>query len=479
VAEVLTPDLCVIGAGAAGLSAAAIAASFGVPVVLVEKDKMGGECLNVGCVPSKALIAAAARAHAVRSGAAFGLEDTDARVDMARLRDHLRETIAAIAPNDSVERFTALGVRVVLAEARFVNKRTVAAGGVTIKARRFVLAAGSRPAVPPIPGLQSVPYLTNETVFDLAARPDRLVVLGAGPVGVEIAQAYRRLGAEVVVLDAARLLPREDPELTAVVERALLKEGIELRAGVTVERVTVKGEKITLFVKGAGGHSDWVEGSHLLLAAGRKPVTEGLGLDSAGIAFDERGIKVNKGLRTSNRRVYAIGDCAGAKGGQLRFTHTANYHAGIVIRRALFRLPARVEADAIPRVVFTDPELAAIGLSEEEARQRHRHIRILRWPVAEIDRAHAERTRDGHLKAIVTRHGKILGCAIAAPHAGELIAPWALAISKGLKIQDLAGLVLPYPTFSEISKRAAVEFIRPGTQNPWVQRVLGVVRRLG
>ncbi len=478
--DVLQPDLCVIGAGSAGLSVAAIAASFGVPVVLVEKGRMGGECLNVGCVPSKALIAAGAHAHAIRSAAPFGIERGEPRVNYGRVRDHIRDVIAAIAPNDSAERFTALGVQVIQAEARFVDDRTVVAGDHTIAARRFVLAAGSRPAVPPISGLDGLPYLTNETVFDLSRRPERLIVIGGGPVGVEIAQAHRRLGAEVVILEAARLLPREDPEMAAVVERALLKEGVVLRTGASIERVEGEGESLAVHLKGPeGGEGERLEGSHILVATGRAPTTDGLGLDEAGIAYDKRGITVDRSLRTTNRRVYALGDCAGGEAGAYKFTHTANYHAGLVIRSALFRLPVRVDPGAIPRVVYTDPELAAVGLTEEEARAAHRGVRILRWPVAENDRAQTERATAGHVKALVTARGKILGCVIAAPHAGELIVPWALAISKGLKVQDLAGLVFPYPTFSEVTKRAAVEFIRPGAGNPWVRRLVGAIRRLG
>jgi pyruvate/2-oxoglutarate dehydrogenase complex dihydrolipoamide dehydrogenase (E3) component len=477
--EVLKPDLCVIGAGSAGLSVAAIAASFGVPVVLVEKGRMGGECLNVGCVPSKALIAAGARAHAVRASAQFGIAPGEPQVDYGRVRDHINGVIAAIAPNDSVERFTALGVQVIQAEARFNDDRTVVAGGHTIAARRFVLAAGSRPAVPPIPGLDAVPYLTNDTVFDLDRRPERLLVIGGGPIGVEIAQAHRRLGAEVVILEAARLLPREDPEMAAVIERALLKDGVTLRTGAAIARVEREGERLVVHLAGNGdGPGERLEGSHILIATGRAPTVDGLGLEAAGIAFDKGGITVDRSLRTTNRRVYAIGDCAGGEAGPYKFTHAANYHAGLVIRSALFRLPVRVDPAAIPRVVYTDPELAAVGLSEEEARGRG-PVRVLRWPVAENDRAQAERATDGHVKALVTGRGKILGCVIAAPHAGELIVPWALAMAKGLKVQDIAGLVFPYPTFSEISKRAAVEFIRPGAQNPWVRRLVGAVRRLG
>ena len=477
-ADVLKPDLCVIGAGSGGLSVAAIAASFGVPVILIERDRMGGDCLNVGCVPSKALLAAGDRAHGIRGAGRFGISGGEPQADMARVRDHVRGVIAAIAPNDSAERYAAMGVQIIRAEARFTDDRTVGAGDAKIQARRFVLATGSRPAVPPIPGLDDVPYLTNDTIFGLAERPERLVVIGGGPIGVELAQAHRRLGAEVLVIESApRILLRDDPEMVAVVERALLREGVDLRTGAAIECVAREGTRIVVTLKGEPPET--LTGSHLLVAAGRTPTTDGLGLEAAGIAVDKSGIIVDRGLRTSNRRVYAIGDCAGGEAGPCKFTHAANYHAGLVIRSALFRLPVRLDPPGIPRVTYTDPELAAVGLSEEEARAKHKAIRILRWPVAENDRAQAERAIEGHVKAIVTPRGIILGCAIAARHAGDLIVPWALALSKGLKAQDLAGVVFPYPTLSEVTKRAAVEFLRPSAQNPWVRRLIGAARRFG
>jgi pyruvate/2-oxoglutarate dehydrogenase complex dihydrolipoamide dehydrogenase (E3) component len=475
VAEVLTPDLCVVGAGSAGLSVAAIAASFGASVVLIERDRMGGDCLNVGCVPSKAVIAAAARAHAMRDAARFGLEPADPQADYARVREHVRGVIAAIAPNDSAERFSTMGVRVIAAEARFTDPRTVAAGGAMIRARRFVLATGSRPAAAPIPGLDGVPYLTNETVFDLERRPERLIVIGGGSIGVELAQAHRRLGAAVTVIEAATLLSREDPEMTGYVERALVSDGVEVRSGAAIESVGMRGERIVVLLK-AG---EAIEGSHLLVATGRTPTTGGLGLDGAGIAVERAGIVVDKGLRTTNRRVYAIGDCAGGPAAPYRLTHAANHQAGLVIRNALFRLPVDVTKAPMPRVTFTDPELAVVGVSEAEARAAGRAIRVLRWPFADNDRAQAERTAEGLVKAVVTRRGTVLGCAIAGPHAGELIAPWVLATARRQKVQHLAGIVFPYPTLSEVTKRAAVEFVRPSAQNAWVRRLVRVARAFG
>jgi pyruvate/2-oxoglutarate dehydrogenase complex dihydrolipoamide dehydrogenase (E3) component len=449
-------------------------------VVLIEKGRMGGDCLNVGCVPSKALLAAGASRHAAQAAAAFGVGNGEPpEVDFARVRDHVRETIAAIAPNDSVARYRGMGVTVIEAEARFTDPQTVEADGKTIRARRFVIATGSRPAVPPIPGLTEVPYLTNETVFDLADHPQRLLVIGGGPIGVEIAQAHRRLGTPVTVIESAeRLLAREDAEMSGVVERALLREGVELHLGAKVERAEAMPGGVRIQLR-AGDETQILEGSHVLVATGRRPVVGGLGLEAARIAASKDGIVVDWGLKTTNPKVYAIGDCAGAEAGGYRFTHVANYHAGLVVRNALFRLPVKVDTSAIPRVTYTDPEVASVGLSEEEARAAGHTIRILRWPVAENDRAQTERRTQGHLKAVVNGRGRILGCAIAAPHAGELIVPWALAISKGLKAQDLAGLVFPYPTYSEITKRASVEFLRASLRNPWLPRLMGLVRRFG
>jgi pyruvate/2-oxoglutarate dehydrogenase complex dihydrolipoamide dehydrogenase (E3) component len=475
VSEVLKPDLCVIGAGSGGLSVAAIAASFGVSVVVVERDRMGGDCLNVGCVPSKALIAAGDRARSIRDSGRFGLERGEPRTNYARVRDHVQGVIAAIAPNDSAERFSALGVRVINAEGRFTDPRTLVAAGATIKARRFVLATGSRPALPPVPGLSDVPYFTNETVFELTRRPERLVVIGGGPIGVELAQAHRRLGAEVSIVEAGRLLPREDVELAGVIERRLAAEGIDIRVGAAVAAVEGRGDRIAVLLEGG----DAIEGSHLLVATGRTPTVDGLGLEAARIKTDRSGILVNGALRTSNRRVYAIGDCAGGAGAAYRWTHSANYQAGLVIRSALFRLPIGLDAAPMPRVTFTDPELAAVGMSEDDARAARRPFRILRWPFAENDRAQAERGTEGLVKAIVTPRGRVLGCAIAGPHAGELIAPWTLAIRKGLKAQDLAGTVFPYPTLSEASKRAAVEFLRPSADSAWVRRLIRILRLFG
>src|SRR5664279_3926708 len=473
--ETLKPDICVIGGGSAGLSVAAAAAAFGVPVVLVETNKMGGDCLNTGCVPSKALLAAGKRAALMQTSGAFGVTAQGVAVDFAKVHDHVHRVIAAIAPVDSAERFTGLGVRVIKGHARFKDNWTVVVGDIEIRARRFVVATGSKPALPPIAGLDQGPYFTNETIFNLTALPKHLVVIGAGPIGLALAQAFRRLGSEVTVCDAAQPLAKDDPECATIVLDQLEREGVVLRSGVKVSRVAYTVGSVSVTIEGTGG-DETLEGTHLLVATGRKATTAGLDLEAAGVTYDRSGIFVNQQLKTANKRVYAIGDAAA---GQLQFTHAANYHAGLVIRNALFRLPVRVNNDAIPWVTYTEPELAQTGLSEAAARKRGIKIRILRWPYHDNDRAQAERETHGHIKVITTGKGKILGATIVGAQAGELIAMWTLAIAQGLNIRSLTGIVLPYPTLSEIGKRAAIEFFTPSLTSPWVRRIIAWLRIFG
>lgn len=477
--DILRPDLCIIGGGPAGLSAAALAVSLGASVVLVEKGRMGGECLNAGCIPSKTLIAAARRADHCRQAGRFGVScGQEPEIDFAKVRDRIRDVVRSIAPMDSRERYSAMGVQVLEAEARFVDRSTVIAGPVAVRARRFIIATGSQPTIPAIPGLESISFLTEDSLFDLAAKPDHLVILGGGAVGIEMAQAYRRLGVRVTVIEAGeRILAGEDVEMAGVIERVLRSEGVTVRTGVAISSIERRRDEGFAAILREGGTEATIEGSHLLIATGRLPGLDGLGLGKAGIESDASGIRVDHGLRTANARVYAIGDCLGE--GRGRFTHMANHQAGLVVRNALFRLPIRLGAEPIPRVIYTDPEIAAVGLLEDEARAQHADMRILRWSFADNDRARTEGLMEGHIKAIVTPHGRILGCAIAGPQAGELIGPWVLAMARHLKISDLAGVVYPYPTLSEITKSAAVEFLKPTAQNPWVRRLLGFVRRLG
>jgi pyruvate/2-oxoglutarate dehydrogenase complex dihydrolipoamide dehydrogenase (E3) component len=466
----LRADLCVIGAGSGGLTVAAGASQMGARVVLVEAGEMGGDCLNAGCVPSKALIAAARAAQAQTAGAAFGVAPVVPEVDFAAAKDHVARVIAAIAPVDSQARFEGLGVSVIRAWARMTGPDTVEAGGQTIRARRIVIATGSRPVVPAIPGLASVPYLTNETIFALRERPAHLIVLGGGPIGIEMAQAHRRLGAAVTVVEAARALGREDPEAAAVVLDRLRAEGVALVEGTAAAAVEAAPDGVS--VRLADGRR--IAGSHLLVAAGRRVVLDDMGLDRGGVAFDSRGVTVGPGLRSvTNRRVYAVGDAAGA--GQ--FTHLAGYHAGIVLRQALFGLPARVRSDHIPRATYSDPELAQVGLTEAEARGAHgRRLEVIRVPFRDSDRAQAGAQTEGLVKLMAVR-GRPVGVTIAGPQAGELIGLWALMIAARMPLRALAGAVLPYPTLNEISKRAAGAYFSPRLfANPWVRRVVRLVQ---
>jgi pyruvate/2-oxoglutarate dehydrogenase complex dihydrolipoamide dehydrogenase (E3) component len=473
-AELLTPDICIIGAGAGGLSVAIAAAALKVPVVLVESGRMGGDCLNTGCVPSKALLAAGKRAETIRRAMPFGLSPASPPVDFARVRQHVDGVMAALAPNDSVARLVGLGVRVIAGTGRFIDPDTVMVGDhIKIRARRVVIATGSAPALPAIAGLDQVPYLTNETIFGLTERPAHLIVIGAGPGGLELAQAHRRLGAKVTVLEAAVPLAQQDPEGAAIVLNQLRREGIAIQDGVIIESVAA-GANLRIRLAGPRG-VQIIEGSHVLIATGRRPRVEALDLQAAGIASGPRGIKVDKRLLTTNRRVYAIGDVTGGP----QFTHVSNYHAGLVIRNALFRLPIDWHAGVIPAVMYTDPELAQVGLTADQARARHRSIHVLRWSYDDNDRAQAERDTCGHIKVVTGRYGRILGATVVGAQAGELITTWTLAVAQNLNIRVLAGLVVPYPTFSEVGKRAAMTYFIPNLTNPWVQRIIGVLRRLG
>jgi pyruvate/2-oxoglutarate dehydrogenase complex dihydrolipoamide dehydrogenase (E3) component len=467
-------DLCVIGAGAGGLSVAAAAAQLGVSVALVEKHKMGGDCLNYGCVPSKALLAAARRAHLMRTAVPFGIRPVEPSIDPAAVCDHVQGAIAAITPNDSVERFAGLGVKVMRANGHFITRDTLLAGDQRIKARRFVIATGSSPLVPPIPGLDKVDYFTNETIFQNREKLDHLIVIGAGPVGLELAQAHLRLGSRVTVIEAAQALGNVDPELADLVLKRLQAEGLQIRQGASVERVSGGTRLVDVHVA-EGGKTAVVQGTHLLIAAGRKPNVAGLNLEAAAIKYDERGIKVSKGLVTSNGRVLAIGDVIGGP----QFTHLANYHAGIVIRRILFRLPATVDDGIVPWVTFTNPELAYVGLGEEEARRRSGRIRIYRWPYSENDRAHTEHATAGLVKVVTDASGRVRGAGIVGEQAGELIQMWSLAVSQGLDIRAMTRWISPYPTLSEINKRAAFGYYAAAAASPLVRKTVGWLAKLG
>lgn len=472
--NVIHADLCIVGAGSGGLSVAAGAVQMGASVVLIEKGEMGGDCLNTGCVPSKALIAAAHVAHMHQIAKHFGIHGDEPEVRFQEVHDHVHGVIGAIAPHDSVERFEGLGVMVIQAAGRFVDRETIEAGGRRIKARRFVIATGSRAATPPVPGLAESGYLTNETVFDLKEAPGHLIVIGGGPIGIEMAQSFRRLGSDVTVIEKFGILAKDEPEAVDVVRASLRGDGVRLVEGLGVSEVRRENDSVTLVLDGDSQLDRTIVGTHLLVAAGRRPNIENLGLEAAGIAHTAKGITVDARLISSNCKVFAIGDVAGGP----QFTHIAGYHAGIVIRNALFGLPAKVDYRALPWVTYTDPELAHVGLTEAEARKAGHAAEVLTWSFAMNDRAQAERATGGLAKIVLGRKGRILGATIVGPRAGELIGTWGLAINSGLKIGAIASAVLPYPTLSEISKRAAGSYYTPKLFGAVTRRIVGLVQRI-
>jgi pyruvate/2-oxoglutarate dehydrogenase complex dihydrolipoamide dehydrogenase (E3) component len=472
--ERVDTDICIIGGGSAGLSIAAGASQMGAEVVLVEGSKMGGDCLNYGCVPSKSLLAAGKAAKLAMAAERLGIGLGPPRIDFRAVHDHVADVIATIAPHDSVARFEGLGVRVIEAMARFVGPNEIEAGDVRIRAKRFVVATGSRPFVPPIPGLEDVPYLTNETVFDLTERPGHLIIIGGGPIGCELGQAFRHLGARVSIAEMASIMPKDDPELVDLLRTHLLGDGIELfeQCKVTAVEKTKDGLAVHLL---RGEEELRIEGTHLLVAAGRRASLEGLDLDAAGVAYDRGGIKVDRRLRTSNRKIYAAGDVAGG----FQFTHIAGYHAGIIIKNALFRLPAKTDDRAVPWVTYTTPELAHVGMTEAEARGTTADLRILRWPFSDNDRAQTERNTEGLIKVITNKRGKVMGATILGAHAGELIQPWILAISQGLKVSALATMIAPYPTLGEAGKRAAGSFYTESLFSARTKRIVRFLLKFG
>ena len=470
----LKPDICVIGAGAAGRAAASATAAFGVPVVLIEKGALGDGAWTGGSVPAAALGVTAERANIIRNAAHFGLNAARFGVDFSAVKAHLRVIARTVAPSETRQRLAGLGVHIIEGTARFWDARTVAAGDYTIAARRFVIATGSLPALPAIPGVADTPHLTSDTVFDLAECPRHLIVIGSGSIGLELAQIFRRLGADVTVLEAATPLAGDDPECAAIVLDALEREGIALRIGVTIARVRRVLARIEIDITTPDG-AETVIGSHLLVAVGRRPNVEELDLDLAGIRYEPHGIDVDRRLRTTNKRVYAIGDVTiGPKS-----THLATYHAELVVRHALFRQQVGVDHHTIPTVTHTDPELAQVGFLEDEARAHAGAIRVLRSPYRENDRALAAEATNGHIKVITDRKGDILGATIVGAGAGELIAAWTLAIKQKLNIRAFAGLIVPYPAYGEVGKRAAMTYFMRGLTSNQVRRIIGWLRRLG
>ena len=468
-------DIVVIGGGSGGLVVAAGGAALGAKVALVEKNRLGGDCLWYGCVPSKTLIKSARVAHQVRHADRWGLAPAAPHPDLARVMEHVADVIKGIEPHDSPERFRSLGVEVFFGAGKFVARNAFEVNGKKLTAKTLVIATGSRPAVPRLPGIESTPYLTNETVFDLREPVRSLIVIGAGPIGCEMAQAFRRLGSEVTVIDVApRILPREDADAAAVVFAALSAEGIRHHLGAAI--LSSEGHKgdIRVRVRTAEGNPTQLVGTHMLLAAGRMPNIEGLGLDTAGVELDNgKFVLGDDGLRTTNPNVYVIGDAAGG----LQFTHLAEHHAGILLRHAIFRMRWAKPSPVVPWCTYTDPELARVGLSEADAKHHGIAHRVYRFPFDDIDRARAEGETAGFAKIVTDPRGKLLGATIVGPHAGELIAEYVLAIAKGMNAKELTGVIHAYPTLAQINRRVADQRLKEGltpSSRMWIQRIFGL-----
>lgn len=440
-------DLCVIGGGSGGLSVAAGAAQMGASVVLFEGHRMGGDCLNSGCVPSKALLA-------IAKGSVRPVMDPV--VEYARAKARVREVVDSIAPHDSVERFEALGVTVIQQRAQFLDAKTVTGGDHTVRARRIVIATGSRPRIPTIPGLDRVPYWTSDTLFQEDQFPASLIILGGGAIGLEMAQAHRLLGSEVTVIESVALLPRDEPVLVAELQALLEASGIQFFVGTAVTHVTeTDGRQVCVQLE----NGRTVTADRLLIATGREPNIDDLGLDRAGVDTTARGVTTDDRLRTSQRHIFAIGDVAGRQA----LTHVAGAHASVVVKQALFGWPAKIDRQTVPWVTYTDPELAHVGLSasERDARVPLSQQRVIEIPFSDIDRARCEGRTDGRIRLITDAKARILSVDLLGQHAGELILPWVMAIDQGLRLTQIASTIVPYPTRSEITKRVAGAYFTP------------------
>jgi pyruvate/2-oxoglutarate dehydrogenase complex dihydrolipoamide dehydrogenase (E3) component len=473
--ETLRADLAIIGAGAGGLSVAAGAAQLGLKVVLFERGEMGGDCLNYGCVPSKALIAAAKQAHLMRTGARFGVANVDPVIDWPAVRAHVKGVIATIAPVDSQERFEGFGVKVVREHARFADPQTIESESVRVRARRIVIAAGGRATVPPIPGLAETPYLTNETIFDVPTLPQSLIILGAGAIGIELGQAFRRFGSAVTILEMGKALARMEGEAVSIVLHQLRSEGVDVREGAKAVAVAHRDGQITVEVEQNGARSA-VAGTHLLLALGRTPLTHGLDLEKGNVTFDAKGVRTDIRLRsTTNGRVYAIGDIAGRE----QFTHAAGWHASAFVRTVLFKAATAADALPMPGAVYCDPEIAQIGLTLSQAREKFGDkVKAAEWKFEENDRAQAERSAEGFCRLVIRPGAKILGASIVGEGAGDLIQIVGLAMSNKLGARALTNIIAPYPTRGEIVKRAAGAYYTPVLFSANTRLLVAALQRL-
>jgi len=464
-------DLVIVGGGAGGLVVASVAAQLGLTVSLIEKkDQLGGDCLHHGCVPSKTLIHAARVASLMRRGQDYGLPLMLPDVDLGKVNDHVQSVIDHIQQHDDPERFRGYGCEVIFGAARFRDAYSVQVNGQTIHGRRFVIATGSRPFIPPIEGLETSGYLTNLDLFSLRELPPRLVVLGGGPIGLEMAQAFSRLGSQVTVVERLpHLLPQEDPELADALQTLLEAEGIRVLTSSNAGQVYREGDRRVL----VSDDGQQVEAEQILVAVGRRPNVDNLGLEAAGVDFTRKGISVDRRMRTSQKHIFACGDVCGP----YPFTHMAEYQAGIIISNAVFRFPKKTDYRVVPWVTYTDPELARVGLTEQQAREQGIEATVLRSEFKDNDRALTEGETTGFTK-LITHKGRILGASILGPHAGELIHEIVLAMQAGVKISDISAAIHAYPTLSQIHRRAVNTAYAPKLFSAGTRRIVKLINRL-
>ncbi|MDA1127606.1 MAG: FAD-dependent oxidoreductase [Chloroflexi bacterium] len=467
-------DLLIIGGGSAGLTAARFARQLELSVALVEKGRLGGDCTWSGCVPSKTLLKAAKQAHAIRDAARFGISSSEPIVDFKSVMGRVASVVQEVYESESPDVLQAEGIDVIQGAARFINDKTVAMDGKQISARRFLLCTGARPFVPPIEGLADVDYLTYETVWNLEKLPPRLTVIGGGPIGCELAQAFCRLGSSVTLVEGAdRIMLQDEPEAADLVAKRLAEDGVDLRVGDTVQRVEKTSTGVRL-VLAEGGE---VEADSVLVSVGRRPMVEGLGLDEANVAHDRGGIQVNRNLRTSQKNIFAAGDCTGG----YQFTHYAGYQGFMAVRNAFLPLNKRSVLENVPWATFTDPEVARAGLSESQAQERHGgKVQISTWRMNQTDRWLTEGDSPGFLKVVYLPNGKLLGATIVASRAGEMIQEWALALNQGLKLSHMAESMHIYPAYSMASQQLAsklrVDQLLSGAMGKFVRKYARMMR---
>ncbi len=468
-------DLAVIGGGTAGLVTAAVSAGIGARTALVERNRLGGECLWTGCVPSKAMIRSASVLASIRRAEEFGIRAGEAEADFAAVMARVRRTIAAIEPHDSPERFRGMGVDVVQGHARFLSPEEAEVDGRRVRSKRWVLATGSRTAVPPIPGLEEAGFRTHEDVWELERLPASMLVLGGGPIGMEMAQSFARLGSRVTLAESGdRLLKREDPEVVEVLRRALVREGVDVRLGTRVEAVRAEGGERVATLRAGSAPPEELRAEVVFVATGRRPNVEGMGLEALGVETGEDGIRVDARLRTSAANAWAAGDVVGP----YRFTHVADYHGRLAAPNALFPIGRKTDYRVVPWCTYTEPELARVGLLESEARERWGDAAgVFRYAHDSLDRAVCDGEPEGLTKLVTDPKGRLVGAHIAGPRAGETIHEAVLAIRHRLKLSDLSGMIHVYPTYPESIRRGSDAYLRAKFSGGVARRVADLAVR--